>query len=293
MTTYKMFGSTNSPKKRDPDAKPMFDFVNGPDNQICCSCDHVILANVFPDQIIDIVLECPSCGELNVPAKSNEIPHQINIDAMPLFNQYGIGLQQDHLQAIGLLTLSWNALEYDFQQLIWAAANWDSKVGELTTLHMGNVSQVTLLKNLVRNLFGAHPKIIAESDSVAAIFDVLRASRNDIIHAAYMQSSTADNELEFFKRDAKKPTGASKVVTVTADKEHCLDLVRDISAARICAICLAKAFTVAHTDGTAPQCLAGGAETSQHISLLQSRLASLSKLRSGQGQPKPPQPSRE
>jgi hypothetical protein len=110
------------------------------------------------------------------------------------WRRFWTGIDDDHLASVAFANYAWNIVERKFVSLVWIAADWTQKVGELVTADLGNVSVATLFINLVKQSVTDDDRIVSQATKTVAVLDSIRAERNDLIHS-------------FFYRDPVKKAG--------------------------------------------------------------------------------------
>jgi hypothetical protein len=105
----------------------------------------------------------------------------------PLARRQWTGLDDEHLATIGFANFVWNALERKFASLVWVTAGWTQEVGELVLANMGNVSLAALFLNLLKQEVARREdrRLWEQGVQTAALFDVVRDARNELIHTFY------------------------------------------------------------------------------------------------------------
>jgi hypothetical protein len=188
-----------------------------------------------------------------------------------------LGVDKDHLTAVGIVSLRWVSAELDMQYALWTMLGLNQKIGELVTNIIANVSRTELLRNAARAQF-SEQDFISEVDDVCAFFNAIRVERNNLSHALPPEG---DKLRQLTKRHTSGvPTGAIKSKQVHSDEDHCFEIFDDMQAFRRCVVPMTMNTKSALSRGAQPATLIGHAATSQHIIHMRSRLALLRKRQS-------------
>lgn len=137
------------------------------------------------------------------------------------------GMSDDKLKAIGFITLLWNRIEWDLQELVWTIARWNPEVGSLVTADLGNIGRVQLARNLM-NAHQLHERLLTEIDVVLDIFDANRTARNALVHGlpVYDDDRKLSGRLASF--DAKKGVGTLQVKHTNVSGEYLTHMRNDM-----------------------------------------------------------------
>jgi hypothetical protein len=190
-----------------------------------------------------------------------------------------LGVDKEHLTAIGIVSLGWVSAELDMQYALWSMLGLDQKIGELVTNMVGNVSRTDLLCNIARAQF-SEPEFIGEVDDICAFFNAIRVERNNLSHALPPE---ADKAAALTKRHVTgRPTGYIKSKIIHSDTDHCFEIFDDMQTLRRCVVPMALNAKSALLQQCQPKTLMSHAATSQHITYMRSRLALLRKRQSSQ-----------
>ncbi|WP_281929179.1 hypothetical protein [Methylocystis iwaonis] len=188
-----------------------------------------------------------------------------------------LGVDKDHLTAIGIVSLGWVSAEFDMQYALWTMLGLDQKVGELITNMIANVSRTELLRNAAMVHF-QDADFLSEVDDICAFFNAIRVERNNLSHALPPEG---DKTATLTKRHVTgKATGAVKSKIIQSDVEHCFEIFADMQTFRKCVAPMALNVKSALSHGNQPKTLMGHAVTSRHIIHMRSRLDFLRKRQS-------------
>jgi hypothetical protein len=163
------------------------------------------------------------------------------LENTPLARRQWTGLDDEHLASIGFVNFVWNALERKFASLVWVTAGWSQDVGELVLASMGNVSLVSIFTNLLKQELREKDdrRLWDQGAQTGALYDEIRAARNDMIHSFFYSDPTTGIE-GYFKGSARKnKSGQAELRTVAMAKSDiddlccamsdCLESVDDLS----------------------------------------------------------------
>jgi hypothetical protein len=158
----------------------------------------------------------------------------------PLARRQWTGLDDEHLASIGFVNFVWNSLERKFSSLVWITAGWSQDVGELVLASMGNVSLVTIFINLLKQELREREdrRLFDQGTLTGALYDEIRAARNDMIHSFFYCDPTTGVE-GYFKGSARKnKSGQAELRTVAMAKgdidelcyaiSNCLESIDDL-----------------------------------------------------------------
>jgi hypothetical protein len=124
-------------------------------------------------------------------------------------------MSDQQLTMIGYISVVWNALERHLVACIWSAAGWPQDIGELVTADLGDVSRCDLLANLANRIKGDDDRIVSQTIKTLALYDHVRAARNDLMHGFYNfreQGWPLSHELKKFT--AKRRSGSVEMKSV-------------------------------------------------------------------------------
>ena len=101
----------------------------------------------------------------------------------------------EHLKAIGMVTIEWSMLEYMMERTIWTLANVHPSKGACFTTKLSTRPAISVLKSLAGEYFGKdsdnHKKLIKLANDIG-----LRADeRNSIAHAKWFLSDITDDTI--------------------------------------------------------------------------------------------------
>ena len=142
------------------------------------------------------------------------------------------GLSHQQLQNIGLVTIIWNAVELNLQELIWVAAGWRPRVGAVTTMDMGNIARYQLAKNIV-NLGYSHERLLADTFRAVEFFDLCRIRRNALVHGMPVYDDEQQLSGRLARFDAKRGTGELKTSHLNVTDEFLDTLTKDLWLCRM------------------------------------------------------------
>jgi hypothetical protein len=142
------------------------------------------------------------------------------------------GLTDARLRNIGVITVIWNSVEFDLQEIITALLGCHPEVGLFITSEMQNVSRYQLAKNLSnRNLADARLK----EDVLRALefFELCRMRRNVVVHAMPVYDEDK-KELSgrMAKVDAKRGSGEIRFTHYRLDDKYIEALTWDLHVCR-------------------------------------------------------------
>jgi hypothetical protein len=212
-----------------------------------------------------------------------------------LGRQFWTGVDDDHLTSVAFANYVWNMLERKFVSLVWVAADWPQKVGELVTADLGNVSVATLLINIIKQNILDDDRIIKQATKTVALVDSIRNERNELIHSFFIHDPVARSG-RHMKLSAKGRSGEAEIKVVTLSKNRINEMLEDMS------ICYDSIDDLAHkitfkryfenglmkAYGSYDNAVHGWREPSFDIELLRTCLRRRSqRLNPPQGQPQP------
>lgn len=140
------------------------------------------------------------------------------------------GLSDARLRGIGLITLVWNAAEFNLQQLIWVSANWDWLDGMLVTADQSNVWRCQLAKNIITSKI-ENKRLVADALRAVAFFDICRIRRNALIHGIPSKLENGVPILGYI--EAKQGRGRPIFKKLDPTEDHIDTLAKDIGVCRI------------------------------------------------------------
>jgi hypothetical protein len=108
---------------------------------------------------------------------------------MPLKDS--VGLNDEHLKAIGLITVHWTFIENILSSIIWKMSNLRHTRGIAITAHLSERSRQDICNALAHETFRGHPEEKELKDHLTYIFDTLYLKRNKIVHATWGYSATS------------------------------------------------------------------------------------------------------
>jgi hypothetical protein len=149
----------------------------------------------------------------------------------PLARRQWTGLDDDHLASIGFVNFAWNTLERKFSSLVWVTAGWSQDVGEMVIASMGNVSLVTLFLNFLKRELRRRDdrRLWEQGAQTGALFDEIRAARNDVVHCFFSCDPTTGVEGHFKAATRKGKSTQAELRTLTMSKSDIDDLCVGIS----------------------------------------------------------------
>ena len=144
------------------------------------------------------------------------MPNPGPLDALQYL--FPTGLTDRKLRAIGMVTILWNTIEIDFQELIWTLGDWSPFIGQFITLDLGNVSRIKLAFNLLHSRH-KEERLITNAETVIHFYDECRQIRNRLIHGLPVYDDKGELSGRLARLDTKKGTGemAIKSIDVTDD----------------------------------------------------------------------------
>jgi hypothetical protein len=145
-----------------------------------------------------------------------------------LGRQFWTGVDDDHLTSVAFANYVWNMLERKFVSLVWVAADWPQKVGELVTADLGNVSVATLLINIIKQNILDDDRIIKQATKTVALVDSIRNERNELIHSFFIHDPVARSG-RHMKLSAKGRSGEAEIKVVTLSKNRINEMLEDMS----------------------------------------------------------------
>jgi hypothetical protein len=144
------------------------------------------------------------------------------------WRRFWTGIDDDHLASVAFANYAWNIVERKFASLVWIAADWPQKVGELVTADLGNVSVATLFINLVKQSIIDDDRIVLQATKTVALVDSIRGERNDLIHSFFHHDPVKKAGLHI-KLSAKPKSGEAEIKIVTLSKDRINEMLSDLS----------------------------------------------------------------
>ena len=108
---------------------------------------------------------------------------------MPLKDK--VGLNDEHLKAIGLVAVHWAFIENILSSIIWSIAHLRHTRGIAITTHLSERSRQDICNALAHEAFRGHPEEKELKDHLHYIFETLYPQRNKIVHATWVYSATS------------------------------------------------------------------------------------------------------
>ena len=137
------------------------------------------------------------------------------------------GLNNKQLRDIGLITIMWNAAEFDLQELIYVVAGWSPWQSQLVTADMGNVSQVKLALNLLRQGYN-HERLMQDVERAIQFFDQCRMRRNALVHGTPVVDDNDKLSGRLARFEAKAGSGKVKVSHINASNTFLEEMIADV-----------------------------------------------------------------
>lgn len=138
------------------------------------------------------------------------------------------GMTDEQLTLIGYISVLWNALERNMVAAIFAAAEWEPDVGDLVTADLQNVSRANLLMNFVRKNVKGDERLINQTQDTLALLDLLRGSRNDLMHGFFDYKHQTSSPASLLKLTTKRRTGAVEIKSVSVSLSELEDFATDL-----------------------------------------------------------------
>lgn len=137
------------------------------------------------------------------------------------------GMDDRKLRAIGVATLLWNSIEFDFQELIWVIANWSPRDGSLVTTDMQNVSRTQLARNMLNRKID-NDRLKGEAATIIDYFDECRVMRNKLVHGipVYDDNQKISGRIAHF--EARRGTGEISIKHIEVTQNYLILLLADL-----------------------------------------------------------------
>jgi hypothetical protein len=100
-----------------------------------------------------------------------------------------VGLNDEHLKAIGLVAVHWAFIENILSSIIWNIANLRQARGIAITTHLSERSQQDICNALAHETFRGRLEEKELKDHLHYIFETLYPQRNKIVHATWGYSA--------------------------------------------------------------------------------------------------------
>lgn len=137
------------------------------------------------------------------------------------------GLADVKLQLIGLITILWNTIEFEVQDLIWTVGNLDYERGHLITADIGNVSVEQLGHNFIA-ISKFHKRTKEEAKIVLSIFSAMRGKRNALVHGRPRRDENGKLVGTLARFSAKKRKGKVEIEEIAASEQYLESLASDM-----------------------------------------------------------------
>jgi hypothetical protein len=137
------------------------------------------------------------------------------------------GMDDRKLRAIGVITLIWNSIEFDFQELVWVIAHWSPWDGSLVTADMGNVSRIQLALNMLHRKI-TDDRLKSEASVIIDYFDACRVMRNRLVHGVpvYDDNGKISGRIAHF--EARRGTGEISIKHIEVTQAYLVLLLADL-----------------------------------------------------------------
>jgi hypothetical protein len=137
------------------------------------------------------------------------------------------GMDDRKLRAIGVITLIWNSIEFDFQELVWVIANWSPWDGSLVTADMGNMSRIQLALNMLHRKI-KDDRLKTEASVIIDYFDACRVMRNRLVHGVpvYDDNGKISGRIAHF--EARRGTGEISIKHIEVTQAYLVLLLADL-----------------------------------------------------------------
>ncbi len=153
---------------------------------------------------------------------------------MPLKDK--VGLNDEHLKAIGLVAVHWAFIENILSSIIWSIAHLRHTRGIAITTHLSERSRQDICNALAHETFRGHPEEKELNDHLKYIFDTLHLKRNKIVHASWGYSATsgasdilpvrARGKVKIGPRESLAPEDIMKIAEEIQDAAFKLEQIR-------------------------------------------------------------------
>lgn len=141
-----------------------------------------------------------------------------------------VGLNDEHLKAIGLVAVNWGFIENILSSIIWSISNLRQPRGIAITAHLSERSRKDICNALAHETFRGHPEEEELSGHLKYIFNDLYPKRNKLIHGSWGYSSTPD-ATDLFPISARGKVKIGPKESMTA--EDILKIADEIEGAAI------------------------------------------------------------
>jgi len=142
------------------------------------------------------------------------------------------GLTNKQLRDVGLITIVWNASEFDLQELIITLGGWSPWQGFLVTTDLQNVSRLQLGLNLLRHGY-KNQRLFDDVDRALQFFDECRKCRNSLVHGIPVLDDGGKLSGRLARFDAKQAKGKIKISHLSCTSEHLEQLITDLWLCRM------------------------------------------------------------
>jgi len=147
-----------------------------------------------------------------------------------------VGLNDEHLKAIGLVTVHWTYIENILSSIIWSMANLRHIRGLAITTHLSERNRQDICNALAHETIRGRPEEKELKDHLRYVFQTLYLKRNKIIHATWGYSAisgTADilpvsarGQVKIGPRESLAPEDIIKIAEEIEEAVFKLDRIR-------------------------------------------------------------------
>jgi hypothetical protein len=137
------------------------------------------------------------------------------------------GMDDRKLRAIGVITLMWNSIEFDFQELVWVIAGWSPWDGSLVTTDMGNISRAQLALNMLNRKIG-NDRLKSEAVVIIDYFDACRVMRNRLVHGVPVYDDNGKISGRIAQFEARRGTGEVFIKHIDVTHQYLILLLADL-----------------------------------------------------------------